>query len=81
MTAQYQQQLNDLTEQESLWSARAIKAKKQDEKKALQCVKRLMQTKKQITLLQQHQQHQQESSNQEKKPETTLMLSNSNYCF
>jgi len=53
MTEQYQKQLDEQKQQETLWTARAIKAKKQDEQKALQCVKRLMQTKKQITLLEQ----------------------------
>jgi len=53
MTAQYQKQLDEQKQQETLWTARAIKAKAQDEQKALQCVKRLMQTKKQITLLEQ----------------------------
>jgi len=53
MTAQYQKQLDELKQQETQWASRAIKAKKQDEQKALQCVKRLMQTKKQITLLEQ----------------------------
>lgn len=53
MTEQYQKQLEEQKQQEILWTARAIKAKKQDEQKALQCVKRLMQTKKQIILLEQ----------------------------
>jgi len=53
MTEQYQKQLEDQKQQQELWTARAIKAKKQDEQKALQCVKRLYQTKKQITLLEQ----------------------------
>jgi len=53
MTEQYQKQLDDQKQQQELWTARAIKAKKQDEQKALQCVKRLCQTKKQITLLEQ----------------------------
>ena len=49
----YQTQINELQAQETLWSARAVKAKQQDEKKAMQCVKRLLQTKKQITLIEQ----------------------------
>jgi len=53
MTEQYQKQLDDQKQQQELWTARAIKAKKQDEQKALQCVKRLCQTKKQISLLEQ----------------------------
>jgi len=64
MTEQYQKQLDEQKQQEVLWTSRAIKAKKQDEEKAIQCVKRLLQTKKQITLLEQ--QHQ-ESSNQQNK--------------
>jgi phage shock protein A len=64
MTEQYQKQLNEQKEQEALWASRAIKAKKQDEQKALQCVKRLVQTKKQISLLERQQQ---ESAEQENK--------------
>ncbi len=64
MTEQYQKQLEDQKQQQELWTARAIKAKKQDEQKALQCIKRLCQTKKQITLLEQ--QHEQ-STQQENK--------------
>ena len=63
MTEQYQKQLEEQKEQETLWTARAIKAKKQDEQKALQCVKRLVQTKKQITLLEQQQRGSSEQEN------------------
>jgi len=81
MTEQYQKQLDDLTQQETQWTARAVKAKRQDEQKALQCVKRLVQTQKQITLLEQ--QHE-ASTNQENKirddlnaiQEQLLVLSN-----
>ena len=51
MSAQYQKQLEEQQEQARLWSERAIKAKDEDEQKALQCVKRLRQTQQQITLL------------------------------
>jgi phage shock protein A len=64
MTEQYQKQLDEQKEQEALWASRAIKAKKQDEQKALQCVKRLVQTKKQIVLLERQQR---ESAEQENK--------------
>ncbi len=63
MTEQYQKQLKEQKEQEILWTNRAIKAKKQDEQKALQCVKRLVQTKKQITLLEQQLQGSAEQEN------------------
>ena len=64
LSAQYQKQLTQQQEQAKLWSERAIKASKEDEHKALQCVKRLRQTQQQITLLEQ--QHQ-ESTAQESK--------------
>ncbi|NOQ35060.1 MAG: hypothetical protein GQ569_04105 [Methylococcaceae bacterium] len=48
MVAQYQQQLNDLQQQEELWTQRALKARDQDEQKALQCVKRLRSVREQI---------------------------------
>jgi len=69
MTEQYQNQLAEKKQQESLWTARAIKAKKQDEAKALECVKRLRQTQKQITLFEQ--QHE-ESTKQEIKIQADL---------
>ncbi len=53
MSAQYQKQLLDQQEQANLWTERAIKAKQDDEQKALQCVKRLRQTQQQISLLEQ----------------------------
>lgn len=53
LSAQYQKQLEEQQEQARLWSERAIKAKDEDEQKALQCVKRLRQTQQQITLLEQ----------------------------
>lgn len=56
MTEQYQKQLQEQQEQARLWSERAIKAKKDDEQIALQCVKRLRQTQQQITLLEQQSQ-------------------------
>lgn len=59
MVVQYQQQLEDLQEQETLWTQRALKAREQDEKKALQCVKRLRSVREQLkhaeTLYQQSQ--------------------------
>lgn len=51
MSEQYDKQLQTLQEQADLWSSRAIKAKQEDEQKALQCVKRLRQTRQQITAL------------------------------
>ncbi len=53
MTEQYQKQLDELSQQQAQWASRAIRAKDHDEQKALQCVKRLQQTKKQISLLEQ----------------------------
>jgi len=64
MTEQYQKQIEELKEQRILWTNRALKAKKQDEDKALQCVKRLRQTKKQIALIEKQYE---ESTNQENK--------------
>ncbi len=71
MSAQYQQQLSDQHEQMRLWSERALKAKAQDEQKALQCVKRLRQTQQQIKVLEQQYQN---SSAQEEKIRTDLTL-------
>lgn len=51
MSEQYQQQLIEQQEQASLWSERAIKISKEDEQKALQCVKRLRQVRRQIKSL------------------------------
>jgi phage shock protein A len=53
MSAHYQKQLEQQQKQAQLWSERALKAKNEDEQKALQCVKRLRQTQQQITLLEQ----------------------------
>jgi len=53
MSEHYQTQLQAEQEQARLWSDRAIKAKKEDENKALQCVKRLRQTQKLITMFEQ----------------------------
>ncbi len=53
MSEQYQNQLEQQQEQAHLWSERAVKARQKDEQKALQCVKRLRQTKQQINLLEQ----------------------------
>ncbi len=64
MSAHYQKQLEQLQKQARLWSERALKARKEDEQKALQCVKRLRQTQQQITLLEQQYQ---ESCKQEAK--------------
>ncbi len=64
MTEQYQQQLEVLEKQQTQWTNRAIKVKDEDQDKALQCVKRLKQTKNQIKLLEQQFQA---SSNQENK--------------
>jgi len=69
MTEQYQKQLDQQKQHQSLWTTRAIKAKEQDEQKAIQCVKRLLQTKKQIALLEQQLE---ESSQQENKTRDDL---------
>lgn len=53
MSEHYQTQLQAAQEQARLWSERAIKAKEDDEQKALQCVKRLRQTQKLMALLEQ----------------------------
>lgn len=47
----YQQQIEHRQQQALLWSERAIKARRDDEDKALQCVKRLRQCQQQIKLL------------------------------
>lgn len=64
MSEHYQKQLQEQQEQARLWSERAVKVRQEDEQKALQCVKRLRQTQRQITLLEQQYQ---ESSAQEAK--------------
>jgi len=71
MSQQYQQQLSAEQEQARLWSERAIKARKNDEQKALQCVKRLRQVQQQIKSLEQQCQ---ESTAQEEKIRTDLNL-------
>lgn len=48
MVLQYKRQLDDLKEQEKLWTQRALKVRGEDEKKALQCVKRLQGVRGQI---------------------------------
>lgn len=53
MSEHYQTQLQGTQEQARLWSERALKVKNEDEQKALQCVKRLRQTQKLITVLEQ----------------------------
>jgi len=53
MSEHYQSQLQEQQEQARIWSERAVKTKQEDEQKALQCVKRLRQTQKQITVLEQ----------------------------
>lgn len=63
MSEQYNKQLQELQTQTALWSGRAIKAK-DDENKALQCVKRLRQVQLQISSLEEQQL---ESSAQESK--------------
>ncbi len=55
MSEHYQTQLQGTQEQARLWSERALKVKNEDEQKALQCVKRLRQTQKLITVLEQQQ--------------------------
>lgn len=53
MTEQYQKQLHEQQEQARLWSERALKVKRQDEPKALQCVRRLRQAQRQSHALEQ----------------------------
>jgi len=53
LSAQYQEQVEQQYEQARLWSERALKAREDNEQKALQCVNRLRQTQQQITLLEQ----------------------------
>ncbi|MBK8815671.1 MAG: hypothetical protein IPN42_09300 [Methylococcaceae bacterium] len=48
MIQQFESKLVDLNNQAETWSARAVKSKDQDEAKALECVKRLLQVQKQI---------------------------------
>lgn len=64
MTEHYQKQLLVQQEQARLWSERAIKVRQDDEQKALQCVKRLRDTQRQIAALEQQYQ---DSSAQEAK--------------
>lgn len=63
MVQQYQQQLDDLAEQETLWTQRALKMRDEDEQKALQCVKRLRTVREQIKHVEKlHQQSQTQES-------------------
>lgn len=71
MSEQYQQQLLTEQQQAHLWSERAVKVRQEDEKKALQCVKRLRQVQQQIKSLEQQCQ---ESTAQEEKIRTDLTL-------
>lgn len=64
MSAHYQQQSQTLQEQARLWSQRAIKASREDEQKALQCVRRMRQAQQQSGVLEQQYQ---ESTAQEAK--------------
>jgi len=64
MSEQYQQQLAEQQEQACLWSERAIKVRAEDEKKALQCVKRLRLAQQQMNLLEQ--QYQQSTAQEAK---------------
>lgn len=64
MSQHYQKQLQEQQEQARLWAERAVKVRQEDELKALQCVKRLRQTQRQITLFEQQYQ---ESTAQEAK--------------
>ncbi len=48
---QYQKQLQEQQEQARLWSERALKTKREDEQKALQCVRRLRQAQRQCAAL------------------------------
>jgi len=51
MIQQFETKLADLNKEAENWSARAIKLKSQDEAKALECVKRLLQTQKQMKVI------------------------------
>ena len=53
MSEHYKKQFQEQQHQANLWSERAIKARKDDGEKALQCVKRLRQAQQKITLLEQ----------------------------
>lgn len=53
MSGQYRKQLQAEQEQARLWSERAVKARRDDEQKALQCVRRLRRTRQQIGVLEQ----------------------------
>ena len=48
MIQQFETKLGDLNKEAETWSARAVKLKEQDEAKALECVKRLVQVQKQM---------------------------------
>jgi phage shock protein A len=48
MIQQFETKLTDLNKEAETWSARAVKLKDQDEAKALECVKRLVQVQKQM---------------------------------
>lgn len=53
LSEHYQKQLQEQQEQARLWSERAVKVRATDEQKALQCVKRLRDTQRQIVVLEQ----------------------------
>ncbi len=71
MSDNYQKQLQQQHEDAELWSNRAIKTKQSDQQKALQCVKRLRHTQKQISFLEQKYQ---ECVSQEEKIRTDLEM-------
>ena len=64
LTGNYQEKINQEREQARLWSERAVKVRRQDEAKALQCVKRLRASQQQIALLEQ--QHAQTNTQESK---------------
>ena len=51
MIQQFESKLTDLNKEAETWSARAVKLKDQDEAKALECVKRMLQIRQQIKVL------------------------------
>ncbi|MCK4840573.1 MAG: PspA/IM30 family protein [Methylococcales bacterium] len=53
LSEQYKKQLEEQQQQARLWTERAVKAKTEDQKKALQCLKRLREAQRKIEILEQ----------------------------
>lgn len=51
LIAQYQRQIAELEQQQTLWTERALKVRDQDQQKALQCMKRLRDVNQQLEQL------------------------------